>query len=821
MLKIKFREKEHEAPLQANCPWLNYVTPDIILNKDGGLLAGFSFEGLDPDNIFEEKIDSSTKIMERAYNGLDERITAWWIVDKREDTTYAEMGSENPASREVDRLYSKRFKAGKNYVIRYHFYMLFTGVTGTDKMLDRVQRLREEGGSLSGALLGAMKESLSGGSSFARDFNVLRDGIASFNRIITTFTQSTPLKFERLRADAFTSALSAILNRASPISQREKPSEAFLDSWLPLNYLEGDDQVLKFTGNGKPVYAGALALVKFPDRTTPMQFESLAELDMELTICQIIRFLGQSKSKDAVDAAIEYYRLTQYGLVTHAIAKASGNEPEANPGKEDLLAKCIEALTILEINKNNFVYHNTTVFVYGKSVSALNVNMERAYRLLNSTFTTARERKNTGPSFFGMLPGQSSQQVRFSPLSVENIADMSPIYTMGEGSRKHEFFSKEIYKKDVPALAVFTNRYSGNTYFSPHVGQVGHVCLVAPTGGGKTTFVNFCLSQFQRYGRVKTFIFDRNRSCEIVTDLHDGKHINLISNNARFNPLFALMDGSVDGALWVRTFITNRLAEGNYETTAEDHLAIDTAITRMLDTYQENGEPLRMSTLAMNLPSHLEMQLGEWLEGRPYGMFDSATDDFEFSDWTTIEMREIMQYDRIARAFMDYAMRKIYLALDGTPTFIYLEEATFLMNNKVFLAMLDDWLKTFRKKNAFVWMTIQSPESIANSEIAAILLDNIPTFVMCANPKVESHRAVYKKFFALEDHQIDELKKIIPKREYLLVQNGNSRVLKTEFNSECLAYLRSEEHVLKIFDRHKASGRPDWKQTYLAEVATS
>lgn len=54
----------------------------------------------------------------------------------------------------------------------------------------------------------------------------------------------------------------------------------------------------------------------------------------------------------------------------------------------------------------------------------------------------------------------------------------------------------------------------------PHVGQVGHAILIAPTESGKTTFVNFCLSQFQKYGDVNTFIFDRDQSVKITTFLH-------------------------------------------------------------------------------------------------------------------------------------------------------------------------------------------------------------------------------------------------------------------------------------------------------------
>jgi type IV secretion system protein VirB4 len=822
MLTIKFRELEEDQshPLQAICPWIDFITPDIVLNKDGSLLAAFEYSGLDPDNLFDERVDNATDLLQRSYASFDERITAWWIVDKRRDPAYSDLESSNEASVALDKAYSKVFKQGRRFRIRYYFFLLFTGSTGTDKYLDRVSRLQSEGMSLSAALGSALRESLSGTVAFARDINQLRENVDVFNRAIMGFTQTAPLKFDRLTGDDFTGALDSLLNRASTTSRYTKPRGALLDAWLPSNYIASHKEVLQFKGNTRTVFAGVLGLVKWPETTSPMMFETLIAMPMEITICQIVRFLGTDKSRGEINAAIEYYKLTQFGLITHAMAKASNREPEPLPGKQDLLLECQEALTGIETHGDIYTYHNATVFVYGETPTELKHNIESVDRALaRLKFKAIRERKNAAPSFAAMLPGQWSQQTRYELLSLENVANCTPIYTMSEGSPTHPFFSQDIYKKPVPALAMFGNRYGGRAYFVPHVGQVGHMLIVAPTGGGKTTFVNFCLSQFQRYGNTNTFVFDRNMSCKIVTELHDGRHIDIKNNNARLNPFFAMMDGSADGQTWVREFILRRLQEGGFVPTADDRIELDDALTDLARYYQENRQPLRMSDLATILSKRLSTELSEWLEGRPYGMFDTVIDDFSLTNWTTIEMKDIMAVERISRAFMDYAFRKIDTSLDGRPTFIYLEEASFLLNNPVFKEMLADWLKTFRKKNAFVWMTIQSPESITDSDIAATLLDNVYSFLMCVNEKVESHRAGYKHFFGLEDHQVDMIASLQPKRDYLLIQGSTSRVLTTEFTPECLAYLRSEASVLNTYDQHRARGNADWKSEYLAAIA--
>lgn len=830
MLNIKFREVEESKPLQALCPWIDFITPELVLNKDGSLLAAFRYSGVDPDNLNGAKVESVTSRFESACKQLDKRVTAWWILDKRRDYTYSQGEFVNETAAEIDQLYSKSFRAGKRYSMDYVLYLLFSGESGTSKFFDRVQNIQASGRPIGTALIEAVKESLSGRRSFARDTGVLRENIRTFKRILTAFTNTAPIKTRQLtKHNGFDRALATLLNRASDPIRHAKPDGSMLDSWAPANYVAASADTIQFTGNTRTVYAAALGVIKWPTTTSPMLFESLAKLDMEMTICQIVRFLNSKEATAEIQKAIEYYNLTQYNLVTHAVAKSTGAEPEPKPGRRKQLLECQDAQESIGAGGAGYCYHNLTVFIYGDSQTQLDDHVRTADTLLGQAeFGIIRERINALPSFCAMLPGQWAMQSRYDMLSLENVADCAPLYTIDEGTRVHEWYSDMVYRRNVPVVTTFGNQYLGRWNFTSHVGQVGHLLLIAPTGGGKTTFVNFIASQFQRYGKVYTYMFDRDYSCKIVTLLHDGTHIDLKSGKTRFNPLLPLIDGSDDGLLFCREYVLRRLTEGGYTPDADDRNSVDHALSQMqaqYDLHSHNGVPT-LSKLAALLPMHLTNQLGEWLAGRPYGMFDNEEDDFSISDWTTIEMKDMMKVDRVAAAFMDYAFRKIYSKLDGTPTFIYLEEVTFLLKDPRFAAMIDDWLKTFRKKNAFIWMTIQSPESVSDSDIAATILDNIFSFLMLYNEKVEPHREAYKTYFALEEHHVDLIKMLTPKRDYLLVQNSDKgagtqcRVITTDFSKEVLARLRSEQAVLKIFERHYATRATNrnWKQNYYDEL---
>lgn len=812
---ILFRQTESSDPLQAIGPWIDYITPEIVINKDGSILAAFSYEGIDPVDSFDAYIDAKTGQLQNAYSQLDEHVMAWWIVDKRETDKYEFGEFENETAKEVDLVYSKSFTNNKHYVIRSNLYLLYTGQSGSVKLLDRISQIRGQSNTgMVQAFLGALKESLSDRAAFNVHDGVLSENISKFERIITNFKSNAPLTLRRLNEDSITSALSLLLNRANDERQLHKPKNCMLDSWLPNNYVSTRKEIMQFRGNTKSILAACLG-VKWPDETSPRLFEDLLTMEMEMTFCHIIRFLGRDASLSEIQKAIEYYELTQFGMIDHSLSKLGGKEPTPKPGKSKLLAEAKEARELVASEGVNFAYQNISVFVYAANKNDLKLNVDSmCARFAATKFEAVRERENIGPSYAAMLPGQWNMQTRYELVSIANAADVTPIFTLEQGSKVHKFFTEKVCMQEVPAFTKFTNAYKGITYFSPHVGQVGHMLIIAPTNTGKTTFVNFCLSQFKRYPNSKIFIFDRDRSCETVTKLHGGTHISLQAKSNKLNPFFALSDGSPDGKLWLREFFLNRMREGNFEPKAVDRQKIDDAIEELIDAKMERT----IRGLCALLPSYLSEQLVEWERNGAFGMFDNDVDEFDLSNWTAIEMNEIMKVERLSRAFMEYAFRKIYVSLDGSPTFIYLEEAKFLLEDERFKEMIADWLTTLRKKNAFVWMTVQSPTVITSSTIAATITDNVMSFLFLYNKKLESHREAYSKYFGLDDHQIDLIGKLKVNRDYLLVQDGKARVLVTEFSPELLCYLRSEKACLNILDRVYQRDNLDWKQQYLDEV---
>ncbi len=796
------------------------MTPGLVLNKDGSLLACFEFTGIDPENTPDDSITANIAQLQRAFANFDERVTAWWQVRKRRNYAYEQGEFRNETAAKIDHLYSHNIRHGGCFSFDTKLFVLFTGQTGVDGFFDRVARYStEEERSYTAALIGAFFDSLSSRKAMVRDTQQLAQNAANFEQMLNAFASSVPvLRFRRLSLEEHEQALWATVNPASDAMRVRKPIGAMLDSWLPVTHATVGRDILQFKAPTATRYAGILGVKEWPNDSTPMLLEQLMVSRSELTITHIIRFLGTQATRSALNDAKQYYEMTQFGVFGYAMSKLAGSVPEPQPGKHDLYLQCIEAQRRQEAEGVGYAYHNLSVTVFGKTHAEAEANLVEVTKLLSDCqFNVLRERLNLLMSWAATFPGQWALQSRYNLITTENVADASPVFGVPTG-KPYSAFLSELAGQRVPPLLTVRNLYGGLSHFSPHVRQVGHALIIAPTGGGKTTFVTLVLSQFQRYAgyfkTVKTFIFDRDYSCRIATYLHAGKHIDMRSGKMQLNPFFALDDGSPDGELWLREFLIRLIEASGYTCTAEDRERIDRALRQL----KGSNTVRRLSSFATLLPKNLEKELGEWLEGRPYGMFDCAVDDFSLSDWTCIEMKEILAVDRLARVFLDYAFRKIYVALDGSPTFIYLEEASFLLSNPAFQAMLDDWLKTFRKKNAFVWLTIQSLSSVKQSSILSSLVDNIFNKILLVNKQAEAHREDYKKLFGLTDDDVDNLKVLVENRDYYIIQDGISRIMQIGLNRECLAYLRSEIAVQNIFDQVREQYPDDWQERYLSAV---
>lgn len=803
-------------------PWLTHVSPELVLCKDGSLLAALDYKAVDIDEDKPYAMESAVLELQRSFQALDERFYVWWVIDKRKKTEPDVWETDKEAQVGLHQAMASRhrvtYEQGKFYTIDFRVFILYTGEIGVYAFMDQVRRkMVEEGKNFPAAFLSSMNIAGHYKNAVLHDAKQLDENIRQAEGgIIQVLSLSSSTKFHRLRGWDLDNCLVRMAN----ISMRTEPKKhiaptVMLDGAASLSDVKFGREVFISYGPDRHIFGTCLSLKDYP--STPQVISGVLGLQMEFRLVHVVKCMSSALARSTLDEITRYYRMTQSTLTQRFTAYLQGTPPEVDPGKSDLYDQCIEAMRRQMSDNLGFGHHSMTLMVLDEHASDLEGRTGDAMRAL-SQIPMIRERVGLKAAFLSMLPGQWSTNKRLMLANTELMAQSAPLVTADPGLSYCHHLSGEVYGKKVPAMATFRSILGTEVHFDPFVGQVGHTLMVMPTGGGKTTFVNYCLSQFTRYPDSQVIIFDRDRSCRILTGLAGGTHMDLRTKSMRLNPMSSLRISDL-GRVQAREFLLRRIDEAGdkNQVTAEDRQQLYQVINNVAESTQE----LCLSTIWTLLPRKLQILLSEWVKGGPYEYFDSVTDDFELSSWTCIEMREIMAVDRLSRAFLDHALTLITRTLTGRPTMIYLEEASFLLNNAAFLDAIDGWLKTFRKLNAMVWLTVQSPESVSgvdSERIRATLADNVPNLILGYNARLENHRELYRTMFGMSNEQVSMIGQLTPKRDYLRISNSNCQTLRTNFDEHTLAYLRSEPVYQDLFDQAKASGRQDWREWYIQQA---
>lgn len=164
------------------------------------------------------------------------------------------------------------------------------------------------------------------------------------------------------------------------------------------------------------------------------------------------------------------------------------------------------ALQALGGDHVGFGYLTTTIIVRDPDRQQAD-NKARAVEQIvsNLGFTCIRESANAVEAWLGSLPGHVYANVRQPLVHTLNLAHLMPLSAVWAGPKRNNHL-------DGPPL--FYADTSGATpfRFCSHVGDVGHMLVVGPTGAGKSVLLALIALQFRRYAGSQVYIFDKGLS---------------------------------------------------------------------------------------------------------------------------------------------------------------------------------------------------------------------------------------------------------------------------------------------------------------------
>lgn len=821
-------------------PWFGMITPGLVLCQDGSVLACFTYEGEDVEGKEDFAIDRKIDVLQTALRTLNDRCTLWSIQERRFTSGYLKNEFSNPVARLIDQQWEQACSARKNAKLIQSLFVSYNFPNKSEAFFEALRsELAENDGNVIQAFGGLMRRRFSEKGAIARVRGQLADIAHEFEKVLGAFSGivESSMGFRRLEDEDFLGELYSRANLASHRGPVKPPSHlSYLNTTLATDTLERQHDLVKFKGPSGTRYVAALSMTGTPPQAHSHHIDQLMGLDCEYVLVQCFRFLDRLPAEKAIQDAEMFYRSEVKSVVTRVAERLFDMQSEkVNTGNLYLADDAQEALVELTAGNVAYGYYNMTLLALGETPR----QAEGAVDLLSSSlrangFTVVRERHGLMSALLTTFPGNPNATLRWKLASSANLADLVPIRTITQGEPNHPLFSK-VLGYEVPPLCRFVTPHGIAFDFNTHEGDLGHTAVIGGSGAGKTSLMTLLISQFRKYNPSQTFIFDKDYSLMMATVLLGGKHIDMSrkTNSRGMNPVRVMMKNGDDARLrqWVEVLIC---ADG-HAVSGPESTTVNTAIQQLRRSGELNWRLSNLYALIVGQDQQLANKLAAYVDqseedGGSYGAvgshanyFDNYEDHFSLTTLVGMECGGLLDDPKVASPFMDYAFYCIERSLDGsTPTLIYVEEAWYMLSNPAFASKMEDWLRTFRKKRAFVVFATQSLDEIARLPNIGSFVTNIPTQIFLPSVKSSVHEQaeLFRKIFGTTDAQMDLLAQAIPKRDYLLVRPTVTRLVTTYMPAALIAINEAtiQDSKRAQLIEYQRDGGPDWESRFLKEV---
>ncbi|WP_442756823.1 conjugal transfer protein TrbE [Methylocystis sp. JAN1] len=739
-------------------PWAALVAPGVVLNKDGGFQRTFRFRGPDLESATQAEL---VGVCARANNALRQLGSGWALFFEAERVAaqlYPRSYFPDPASWLVDAERRAAFE-GKiaHFESRYHLTLLFLPPPDA--------QMRAESAFLDAGRKGEGRNWRQELAGFLDETDRLLDLLSGFLPEIRALDDAETLAFLH----------GTISAKRHPVAVPETPM-----------YLDGVLVDTPLTGGFEPMlgetHMRTLTILGFPNLTRPGVLDALNHLDFPYR--WVTRFLPLDKTLAVKTlTTLRRHWFAKRKSITAILREVLYNEPVQllDSDAENKVADADLALQALGGDHVGFGYLTTTVTVWDEDRENAEAKLRAVERVVNGLgFASIRESANAVEAWLGSLPGHVYANVRQPLVHTLNLAHLMPLSSVWAGP------DGDAHLGGPPLLYAET---SGSTPFrlSVHVGDVGHMLVVGPTGAGKSVLLALMALQFRRYDASQVYIFDKGNSARAAVLSMGGAHHALGADaSLAFQPLRDIDDLATRS--WATEWVCNLLAHEKVAVTPEVKEAVWSALSNLATAPLDERTLTGLSVLIQS--NALKSALMPYTLDGPFGrLLDAAESPLALADVQCFEMEELMHEQGVVLPVLTYLFHRLEERFDGRPTLLILDEAWVFLDNPLFAARIREWLKVLRKRNVSVVFATQSLADIAESAIAPAIVESCPQRIFLPNDRAiePQARAIYERF-GLNERQIELIARATPKRHYYLQSRRGNRLFELNLGPIALAF---------------------------------
>lgn len=759
--------------LADHLPWAALVAPGVVLNKDGSFQRTFRFRGPDLESATEAELVS---VCARANNALRRLGSGWALffdAERAPALGYPDSQFPDAASWLVDEERRGHFdgRKGEHFESRYHLTLCYLPPADQISRAERALLEREQ-------------------PQQDRDWRTeLRAFIAESDRLSDLLTGIMPEVRALDDSETLTFLHGCISPKRHPVAAPETPM--YLDGLLVDTPLSGGIEPM--LGNG---HLRTVTVLGFPNVTRPGILDALNRQGFAYRWATRFIALDKTQANKAL-TRIRRQWFNKRKSIAQIMREVMMNEPVplTDSDADNKVVDADLALQALGGDHVAFGYYTATITVSDEDSAAADEKLRIVERIVNGIgFTCIRETVNAVEAWLGSLPGHVYANVRQPLVHTLNLAHLMPLSSVWAGPSRNDHL-------DGPPLLYAETWGSTPFRLSTHVGDVGHMLVVGPTGAGKSVLLALLALQFRRYPGAQVYIFDKGLSARATVLAMGGEHHALGESDAlAFQPLRNIHD---DGErAWAADWIAALLAHERVDVTPEVKEALWSALTSLASAPPEQRT---LTGLAVLLQSNaLKAALMPYTLEGPFGrLLDAAENALDLSDVQCFETEALMNSGSVVLPVLTYLFHRLEERFDGRPTLLILDEAWVFLDNPLFAQRIREWLKVLRKKNVSVIFATQSLADIADSSIAPAIIESCPQRILLPNDRaIEPQAHTTYERFGLNDTQIELIARATPKRHYYLQSRRGNRLFELTLGPIAVALCgASDPDTQSLIDR--------------------
>ncbi len=768
------------------------IEDGIILLKNGSLLSGFYYQGLDMSEMAREDQDVLSARISKA---IFELGTGWTVnfdairLESRNYPDRAFSSFEKEISFAIDEERRELFSA-RGTMFRTENLLTVTYTPPalvSNKIVDMMYTTDENGEQL---------------SYYDKNLIHFKNKLNSFFAILSTI-----FKIERLgrttyiledgskhTRDIFLEYLHYCATGKVQAINTPQNIDIKLDSLIC-----GEDFITGIYPKIGKYYISAVAIDGFPAESYPTILNRLSDIPVTTRFSTRFICIDKFEAEKKLESIKKRWQQKQRGMM-QVILNQQQTDTNTNWDAVEMTNDAMEGVTLQNSERAIFGYYTANIILMEEKQEDLEKWSLEIKKIISALGFNARiETINTVEAFLGSLPGHNIENVRRFFIHSLNLGDLIPKHTVWTG---YENAPCDKFPAESPCLMECVT--TGNTpyHLNLHVKDVGHTLIVGPTGAGKSTLLCMIAAQAFRYKGATVFSFDKGMSMFALNQALGGSHFEIGSEDSTisFAP-FNYID-TQEEKTWLVSFVENILQLNKVVITPNITASIYEAINRLYEVKQAHSSDNKFHITITDFIAQLHNQgtdlqeiMNQYDTSGAYGSyFSSSKDNLDFQNFVTFELEKLMNLDdKILLPVLDYLFRKIDLRLKGQPAFLLIDEAWIAFKNPIFSKRIIEWLKVFRKRNCSVILATQNLADTATSETETLLSELIistASKIFLPNPAAikDEFKIIYKKF-GLNEQQIKIIANAIPKRQYFHYTEEGSRLFELAIGELALKFV--------------------------------